>query len=1105
MKPIEPGLPLLFLFCLFLSFSGSLCGQSIKAFNPQSGEELQTDELPNIVQFKVVNLDPPPRNPNSNKNPKWAFLWDFGDCSFPSTDRNPVHAFAAEEDDYDVSVTLTPIYSDEDEDLPSFTLQISVVGPYNSETASYTDTDLLDDEAINITHVRDCKAGELSTFLIPYENTLSQAWEQGELIFKYSAEHLAFDTNYMNGCGYIATYDHTTSANGRNATLTFDLPSMPSGEEGFIAISLVTKSNVAIGTEITLTAQINSETNGTLIGTDTLVLTTVSSHDPNSKAVYQAQKCSIDSLTYMINFENEGTSDAELVYIIDEVHPWLDMTTVKMLHTSHGSTSYSICDTVAIDTSFNPHFLNFANNQTLMVLRDTTNRKLAFVYQNIDLEPSRFADASSLSIDTNSNQKQGTGSLSYSILRDTNLSTPPSGPFGTHAEIFFDDNYPIATNPAFARGNLCYCIPSANTSNNNWIEAVKVNGSLNTSGNNGGYSDYSHVQFQAQRGGVVPLELNPGLSSMQMVNHWSVHIDFDHNGSFEMQELIYSSAGVGQLTPIISIPNWATNGSAMLRVTMGSTATSDPCIYSVDGETEDYSITILDPMLPDLKIADKFIDRNTVFSDSMVQIQLTVQNLGPANQTNPADIHYFLSKDSKLSLEDVFLHQTTVSQISAGNDTVDTSWIQVPPNPYGTYYIIAVIDPFNTLAENQKENNTEYFQVLVDEPKPDLTIPSTSICQTVIRPGQQLNYSLTIKNDGERSADQDLGFIHTVAFLSGDRKLDFMDQPIDTLKMAHLGKNKSIQFHRSVCIPNNIQSGQHFLIFSCDDQKVIEERFENNNIASQTFSVSHAPAAAIPYYTSFECSDLDGYWNIPSGAIAEVSSSLPGTAYRGARLLSIQPSDTDSLRFAECTIDASVSPQLYLSFQWKDFSPADSSQDDAVLISDDGLSFIQICRLQNPDTFWNEKLLNLGVLASYYGLQLNSNFTVRFQHRSLDTTSRGFAFDHLQVSTIQPSMKRNENDEREVLLDPKKVTAFPNPFAQQTTIRFYVPEDETLVSVNIYDLNGQRILEAFSMVPHASGTSEIWLPRNGLTAGIYICEVRIGSSRSVVKLMVSGE
>ena len=137
-----------------------------------------------------------------------------------------------------------------------------------------------------------------------------------------------------------------------------------------------------------------------------------------------------------------------------------------------------------------------------------------------------------------------------------------------------------------------YCPASGSNTTYEYINEVTIAGDIRTSGNNGGYGDFTGMPIESPARSLS-IELTPGYPSNPYTEHWSVWIDVDGSGQFDASELLFSGSGVGSVSGSIDLPASAVAGSTGLRVSMsyGSAAT-DPCASFSFGEVEDYTINL---------------------------------------------------------------------------------------------------------------------------------------------------------------------------------------------------------------------------------------------------------------------------------------------------------------------------------------------------------------------------------------------------------------------------------------------------------------------------------------------------------------------------------
>jgi len=138
------------------------------------------------------------------------------------------------------------------------------------------------------------------------------------------------------------------------------------------------------------------------------------------------------------------------------------------------------------------------------------------------------------------------------------------------------------------------CVSGGQQSNNAWINKVQFANINNTSGNNGGYQDFTNVCGDISAGSSYPLKLTPGFPSNASTVYWKCYIDFNNDGDYtDSGEYIATGSGFQTLSGSITIPTNIWNGTTTMRVVMRlGGPPSGPCDVFTYGETEDYCINI---------------------------------------------------------------------------------------------------------------------------------------------------------------------------------------------------------------------------------------------------------------------------------------------------------------------------------------------------------------------------------------------------------------------------------------------------------------------------------------------------------------------------------
>ena len=147
--------------------------------------------------------------------------------------------------------------------------------------------------------------------------------------------------------------------------------------------------------------------------------------------------------------------------------------------------------------------------------------------------------------------------------------------------------------PSTGGGN--FCSSGGVNSQNSHIKAFGFNTISNTSGNNGGYADFTSQCTTVAAGVSHPLQLTPGFGGASPQKaFWTVWIDYNQDGDFNDNfEFVAYGCGTKTLSGTITVPYGVWNGTTRLRVTMSLGGyVTDPCAVYPYGETEDYCVTV---------------------------------------------------------------------------------------------------------------------------------------------------------------------------------------------------------------------------------------------------------------------------------------------------------------------------------------------------------------------------------------------------------------------------------------------------------------------------------------------------------------------------------
>lgn len=207
-----------------------------------------------------------------------------------------------------------------------------------------------------------------------------------------------------------------------------------------------------------------------------------------------------------------------------------------------------------------------------------------------------------------------------------------------------------------------------------WIQSVLVNTFSSVSGDNQGYlANVTDGPIQLEAGSSYQMSLSPGFQTQPYEIYFRSWIDFDQNGSFDADELVYDQLNESYfaVNSTISVPSDAVEGSSRMRIVMsymgpGQTALPGVCDQFSFGEVEDYCVEIL----PASNLSVSPIDLNFI-----------------QWYPNPSDDLIFVENSSTNEYEMKILDLTGRSvwnrQLVAGKNSIETSnWLS------GTYFVV---------------------------------------------------------------------------------------------------------------------------------------------------------------------------------------------------------------------------------------------------------------------------------------------------------------------------------------------------------------------------------------------------------------------------------
>jgi hypothetical protein len=141
-----------------------------------------------------------------------------------------------------------------------------------------------------------------------------------------------------------------------------------------------------------------------------------------------------------------------------------------------------------------------------------------------------------------------------------------------------------------------YCSSNGQSTADEWIQSVALGTYTNTSGNNGGYGNYTAVNINLTKGTAYSFTLTPGFTSGTYPEYWKIWIDLNNDKDFaDAGELVYNAGTTSTVarTGSITVPTTATATATRMRVSMKYNGAQTECESFSYGEVEDYGVTLV--------------------------------------------------------------------------------------------------------------------------------------------------------------------------------------------------------------------------------------------------------------------------------------------------------------------------------------------------------------------------------------------------------------------------------------------------------------------------------------------------------------------------------
>lgn len=245
----------------------------------------------------------------------------------------------------------------------------------------------------------------------------------------------------------------------------------------------------------------------------------------------------------------------------------------------------------------------------------------------------------------------------------------------------------------------------------------------------------------------------------------------------------------------------------------------------------------VEPSSVDLSVVVSGIDSLAISAGTYLSPSLTETNSGTSN----ADYHYiayYLSTDPVFDSTDVSLASNYVWGTPANTSYYYSFGFTIPSVSEGDYYLIAVTDYPSFVTESDESNNTYAVKIKVNGSKTDLAVSVYGLDSSAVNAGSYIYPGILESNLGSSDAQShNIGYV-----LSADTLYDGGDINIGSEYVYGLSAGSSVYSQPSLYVPNNLASGDYFLLAIADYNGNVAESNEANNIGYRSITVQSSYA-----------------------------------------------------------------------------------------------------------------------------------------------------------------------------------------------------------------------------------------------------------------------
>jgi subtilase family serine protease len=229
---------------------------------------------------------------------------------------------------------------------------------------------------------------------------------------------------------------------------------------------------------------------------------------------------------------------------------------------------------------------------------------------------------------------------------------------------------------------------------------------------------------------------------------------------------------------------------------------------------------------------------STAADQATITVTATVKNNGTV--TAPAsNVRWYLSTDNVITPGDLLLTSAATGSPGANKTQRLSVTTKVPGTvPPGSYFLGAIVDPDNTVAETNNANNAITGGTMAVSYRVDLT-PTAVSGPVAAATGQSVTFNGTVRNQGQAatSGNVEVGF-----YVSTDTTITTVDTLVGKVTVAPIAAGASVPVTLTAALNTALKAGNYYVGTIVDPGALVTESVETNNaLAGNAITVTYGP------------------------------------------------------------------------------------------------------------------------------------------------------------------------------------------------------------------------------------------------------------------------